>query len=221
MNAIMPYTRLPPVHPLAKNSVILPRVGSILRLLLLYTLSVAKSIVMVTKYYAELRCNSYCIIGLSKMLLLVIMWSHLVGAQSNGDVRIVQNPNDTFIMIKDEIWGRLEMYLNGEWGTLCIKGRYPGLGFNSYVADAACRQLGYRYSWSKISKASDCIDLIPLASNSTPIHIGFLKEDCDKTTDGVFSHILRCFDLRILSADHDTESSHCTHDDDVIIECSD
>ena len=57
-------------------------------------------------------------------------------------------------------------------------------------------------------------------ANSTPIHIGFLMDDCDKTTDGVFSHILRCFDLRILSADHDTESIHCTHDDDVIIVCA-
>ena len=217
MQSCLIYTRLPPVHPLAKNSVILPRVGSILRLLLLYTLSIAKSIVMVTKYYIELRYNSYCIVSLSKMLLLVIMWSHLVGAQSNGDVRVVQNPNDTFIMIKDEIWGRLEMYLNGEWGTLCIEGRYPGLGFNSYVADAACRQLGYRFSWSKISKASDCIDLIPLASNSTTIHIGLRKLDCDKNTDGVFSHILNCFDL---SANHEIYST-CTHDDDIIIGCSD
>ena len=148
------------------------------------------------------------------MLLLVIMWSQLVEPQSNGDVRIIPSPNDTFII--DSSWGRLEMYLNGEWGTLCIKGRYPGLGFNSYVADAACRQLGYRFSWSKISKASDCIDLIPLASNST-IHIGLRKLDCDKYTDGVFSHILNCFDL---SANHEIYST-CTHDDDVIIGCSD
>ena len=48
------------------------------------------------------------------MLLLVIMWSRLVGAQSNGDIRVVQNPNDTYTFIKDDIWGRLEVYLNGE-----------------------------------------------------------------------------------------------------------
>ena len=145
-------------------------------------------------------------------LLLVIVWSHLVGAQSNGDVRIVQNPNDT----KD--WGRLEVYLNGEWGTFCIKnvGRYPGLGFDSYSADAACRQLGYQDSWS-VSKASDYIDVIPLASNSTPIHTG--HSECGKTTDGGFAHVLRCF---YLDTDYDNiiMDSACTHDDDIIIVCS-
>ena len=151
------------------------------------------------------------------MLLLVIMWSHLVGAQSNGDVRIVHNPNDNFIRY---YWGRLEVYLDGEWGTFCIKnvGRYPGLGFNSYVADAACRQLGYHDSLSdKVSKASDhnIIDIIPLASNSTPIHTG--RSVCDKNTNGGFSHVLRCF---YLDTDHDIMDSTCTHDDDVIILCS-
>ena len=149
---------------------------------------------MVAKY-TELRHN-YCIIGLSKMLLLVIMWSQSVGAQSNGDVRIVQNR---------------------EWGTFCVKnvGRYPGLGFDSYSADAACRQLGYQDSLrDKVSKASDYIDVVPLASNSTPIHTG--HSECGKTTDGGFSHVLRCF---YLDTDHDMDST-CTHDDDVIIECS-
>jgi hypothetical protein len=65
-------------------------------------------VIMVAKY-TELQYN-YCILGLSKMLLLVIAWSHLVGAQSNGDVRIVQNPNYAFI----KHWGRLEVYINGE-----------------------------------------------------------------------------------------------------------
>ena len=164
---------------------------------------------MVAKY-TELQYNNYCIIGLSKILLLVIVWSQLVGAQSNGDVRVVQNPNDT-----DYSWGRLEVYLNSEWGTFCVKNddRYPGLGFNSYSADAACRQLGYQMS-DAVSKASDHIDDIPLASNSTPIHTGHSM--CGKNTNGGFSHVLRCF---YLDTDHDMDST-CTHDDDVIILCS-
>jgi hypothetical protein len=161
---------------------------------------------MVAKY-TELQYN-YCILGLSKILLLVIMCSsHLVGAQSNGDVRIVQNPNDTFI--KD--WGRLEVYINGEWGTFCAN------EFDSYSADAACRQLGYQLSW-EVSKASDSTNDIPLASNSTPIHTG--RSVCGKTTDGGFSHVLRCF---YLHTDHDNiidMDPTCTHDDDVIIQCS-
>ena len=146
------------------------------------------------------------------MLLLVIVWSHLVGAQSNGDVRIIPSPNDTYITGR----GRLEVYLNGEWGTFCAKkndNRYSDVGFNSYAADAACRQLGYQDS-DEISKASDYIDVIPLASNSTPIHTG--HSVCGKTTDGGFSHVLHCF---YLDTDHDMDSA-CTHDDDVIIDCS-
>jgi hypothetical protein len=86
----------------------------------------------------------------------------LVGAQSNGDVRIILNPNDTF-----KEWGRLEVYINGEWGTFCVN------GFSSYSADAACRQLGYQDSLTnKVSKASDYTNDISLASNSTPIHTG-------------------------------------------------
>lgn len=33
--------------------------------------------------------------------------------------------------------GRLEVFLNGQWGTVCND------GFSSTEADAACRQLGY------------------------------------------------------------------------------
>ena len=130
-----------------------------------------------------------------------------------GDVRIVPSPNHT--SIKDR--GRLEVYLNGEWGTFYIKNvdGYSDIGFNSYAADAACRQLGYQDSWT-VSKASDSIDDIPLASNSTPIHTG--RSVC---TDGGFSHVLRCF---YLDTDRDIMDSAldsaCTHDDDVIIKCS-
>ena len=35
--------------------------------------------------------------------------------------------------------GRLEIYLNGEWGTICEQ------GFGSDEAILACNQLGYEY----------------------------------------------------------------------------
>ena len=149
---------------------------------------------MVTKYM-QLRY-----VALSKTLLLVIVWSHLVETQSNGDVRMIQDLNATY-------WGRLEVYLDGEWGTFCAD------GFNSHAADAACRQLGYAYSVGEVYKARDYSRFIPLASNSTPIHTGYSK--CGNTDDGGFSHVLRCFQLYV-----DPIYSTCTHDDDVITQCS-
>ena len=92
-------------------------------------------------------------------VLLQVAWSQLVEAQSNGDLRLVH------VFESVLRWGRLEIYLDGEWGTFCAA------GFNSYTGDAACRQLGYDGSIS-ISKASDFTSEIPLAGNSTPIHSG-------------------------------------------------
>ena len=121
----------------------------------------------------ELRCHGCgpsATVALPKMLLLVIVCTgHLVGAQSNGHVRITHDPINT----TTADWGRLEVYLDGEWGTFCAN------GFNSYAADAACRQLGFQYSLD-ISKAGDKVDDIPLASNSTPIHTGYSR--CGKST---------------------------------------
>ena len=95
------------------------------------------------------------------------------------------------------------MYLDSEWGTFCAN------GFNSHVADAACRHHGSISD--DVSKASDYVDVIPLASNSTPIHTGTSR--CGKTDVGGFSHVLGCFDLDIYVG------PTCTHDDDVIIDC--
>lgn len=36
--------------------------------------------------------------------------------------------------------GRLEVLLNGEWGTVCLN------GFDAYEADIACKEMGYRYA---------------------------------------------------------------------------
>ena len=41
--------------------------------------------------------------------------------------------------------GRLEIYIDGSWGTICLGGYSYGSdrGFGLLDADAACRQLGY------------------------------------------------------------------------------
>ena len=36
--------------------------------------------------------------------------------------------------------GRLEIFLNGAWGTVCLN------GFDVYDADVACQELGFLYA---------------------------------------------------------------------------
>ena len=50
-----------------------------------------------------------------------------------GDLRLVDNDNS----YTNVSAGRLEMYVNGIWGTIC------NLGFDFNDADVSCRQLGY------------------------------------------------------------------------------
>ena len=51
----------------------------------------------------------------------------------SGDLRLVEgNATSSPFMA-----GRLEVFINGEWGTICSD------GFGSAEADVACQQLGY------------------------------------------------------------------------------
>ncbi len=58
---------------------------------------------------------------------------HRSGYNSVGSLRLVRDESDLTAMSTS---GRLEIYLNGEWGTVC------GL-FNQEAAGLACRQLGF------------------------------------------------------------------------------
>ena len=140
--------------------------------------------------------------ALMKVLLIVCM-GHFIDAQSNGDVRLV--PVDD---LEFEGHGRLEIYLDKEWGTFCAE------GFNSYAGDAACRQLGYGYS-VYFKKASDDINAT-MASNSTPIHVSTGYNQCSKSICDGPQHILRCYPAGF---DPHGDSS-CTHDDDIVLDCS-
>ena len=58
----------------------------------------------------------------------------IIDGQSNGDVRLANRTGDAE---SDTVEGRLEIFLNGRWGTICND------GFTEGAALAACRQLGY------------------------------------------------------------------------------
>ena len=51
---------------------------------------------------------------------------------ANGELRIVDGPTRN--------WGRVEVYLNGVWGTVCG----AETQFSGPSCDVICRQLGYK-----------------------------------------------------------------------------
>ena len=63
-----------------------------------------------------------------------LLWAHISG-QYQGHLRLVDN--SSFI---GGNFGRLEVFLNGQWGTVCDD------GFGSADASVACLQLGYSNS---------------------------------------------------------------------------
>ena len=52
---------------------------------------------------------------------------------SNGDLRLAGYG-------ATHLWGRLEIYLNDTWGTICDD------NFRLAIADVACRQMGQGYA---------------------------------------------------------------------------
>ena len=58
-----------------------------------------------------------------------------VSAQENGDVRLAGG--------NSELRGRVELFLNGVWGTVEARGQLIGGSRMSWAADAICRQLGF------------------------------------------------------------------------------
>ena len=137
---------------------------------------------------------------LATMTVVLISASLGVRAQNNGDIRLVNIdslPSD----------GRLEIYLNGKWGTFC--GKNDVSKFDQRAADTACRQLGYERVFTPD------FNIGPKAPSDTPIHVTSVS--CPSDSDDVCSndfltHILRC------SVSTAVDST-CTHDDDVGLYC--
>ena len=92
--------------------------------------------------------------------------------------------------------GRLDIYLNGQWGTFC--------GITRGGAQAACRQLGF-YNFivfAPYNKTEDWPN-IPIAIRNT---------NCDYAFTGALNHVLRC--------GYTTDTTGCTHRMDIVVRCA-
>ena len=147
------------------------------------------------------------------VLLVIVAAASLlptkVRAQNNGDIRLVNHWRDDLSAYSS---GRLEVFINGQWGTIC------GKHITKTVAEAACRQLGFvpdeTVDYGTVTERG-----FPVANNSTPIHFGSI--DCGSSTSSLndfcstnyLQHVLRC------AVDTKVNVTACTHRNDIGVSC--
>lgn len=110
-------------------------------------------------------------------------------AQSNGDIRLVGGGNSHS--------GRLEIFLNNVWGTVCYDTVSPG------AAQAACRQLGY-----SDYESVDTVTKMRIQPGSGSILLNSVY--CSYNSED--QHILRC--------SYSQGINSCQHSQDMAIVCS-
>ncbi|XP_065883875.1 scavenger receptor cysteine-rich domain superfamily protein-like isoform X2 [Dysidea avara] len=123
------------------------------------------------------------------LFLVVFTVPGTVVTQTQGDLRLAG-------FFADQGSGRLELFFNNQWGTICIN------GFTRESANTACRQLGRSRALS-FGEA----DELGFGQGNGIIH---------------FSEV-NCFDdsIHILHCDNDANRiSQCSHGDDVGVVCS-
>ena len=108
-------------------------------------------------------------------------------ALSNGDLRLVDTGSAQF-------GGRLEIYYNNEWGTVCDD------GWGSSDATVACRQMGF------LSVSDSNSSLFGSGESSKRIWLS------DVACTGSESLLIDC--------SHNGNTSDCSHFEDVGIVCS-
>ena len=111
------------------------------------------------------------------------------GAEAEGDLRLADGDGPKS--------GRLEVYLDGTWGTVCDDYFYQS------EAKVACRQLGH-VNARRWHVSAGHLGLIP--DETTPIHMDDV--DCD----GSETRLVDCTHKRL---------SNCVHFEDVVLQCSD
>lgn len=115
-------------------------------------------------------------------------------AQTEGDVCLTREPS-----LNHKNIGRLDIFLNGKWGTFC--------NISKGGAQAACQQIGYA-NFHEYLPYHQSIWEIPKATEDIPIAIQTTY--CD--TDEGKLHILRCnYSINI--------QPYCSHNNDVVLVC--
>ena len=146
------------------------------------------------------------IISLVLVVVAVSLLAADIQAQNNGDIRLVNEVN------MDAFQGRLEIFIDGEWGTICGNSDTANL---KAVANIACRQLGSNNASLYGTATQLGLDVAPA---STPVHFGSI--DCGSSnsenicSDNYYEHVLRC------AVDENVDTTTCTHANDIVVACS-
>ena len=128
------------------------------------------------------------------MLISLLVVRHST-AQSHGELRLVMGDNFTDTSLTG---GRLEIFINGEWGTICDD------NFDHTDANVACRQLGFK---GAVRFATAFHSVHEQGESESPIWL-----DDVGCTDENLLHLLSCSNAGI--GVHD-----CDHFSDIAVEC--
>jgi hypothetical protein len=163
---------------------------------------------LIYPYFSELNTSVMKVLFVLVATASLLTATEQVQAQNNGDIRLVNNNQITI-----DISGRLEIFIDGKWGTICGN---SGTDLQA-VADTACRQLGLTEASIVFGSGTVTQLGFPVAPKSTPIHFGSIdcgSSDSDDTCSTDYSqHVLRC------AVDANVDTTACTHDEDIAINC--
>lgn len=129
------------------------------------------------------------------LAVIVLVCVGLSECFQNGDVRLYQS----------DLKGRLEVYFNGDWGSVCYDNEKDQRG----MAQVVCRQLGQR-NFVTVSKLQDMPGYDD--NNTDPV---LARVNCRRNNNPSKSerHILRC------EFSSSSEDLMCDVNDEVYIEC--